>query len=121
MIFGAALTLYSVFMAVTWHVTTAQARAKTEFQLSYSVADLHDTVAGAIDTMLDHAAKTAVRKLGAASSRPIEEMSDLAHALDIDEVNVVSLANSAGLLRKKLLRCFTISACGKSITVTRTM
>ena len=41
-------------------------------------------------------------------------------ATTLDEVNVVSLANSAGLLRKKLLRCFTISACGKSITVTRT-
>ena len=90
MIFGAAFALYSVFMAVTWHVTTAQARAKTEFQLSYSVADLHDTVAGAIDTMLGHVARTAVRHVGSPGRRSIEKMSAMAKDLGIDEINIVA-------------------------------
>ena len=88
----ATLALYAILLGVTWEVGTRQAAKETEAQLDNAILEFRDTVGGAIDTMLDHAAKTAVRKLGAASSRPIEEMSDLAHALDIDEVNVVSRA-----------------------------
>ena len=64
LIFGTAVALYSILMAVVWDIGTRQAREKTEWQLDYGVIDVHDTVAGAIDTMLGHVARTAVRHIG---------------------------------------------------------
>ena len=89
-IFGGTLALYAVLMAVTWFITTRQAEDKTESQLDFSVLDLHNTVAGAIDTMLGHVARTAVRRIGHAHTMSMDRMSECARELDIDEVNVVS-------------------------------
>ena len=88
----ATLVLYAVLLGVTWEVGTRQAAQETEAQLDNAILEFRSTVGGAIDTMLDHAAKTAVRKLGGVRSSSIEEMSALARDLDIDEVNVVSRA-----------------------------
>ena len=89
-IFGGVLALYSAIMAVTWIISTRQAEERTEAQLDFSVLDLHNTVAGAIDTMLGHVARTAVRHLGAAHPMSMERMAAGARELDIDEVNTVS-------------------------------
>lgn len=77
-------------MAVVWDIGTRQAHEKTEWQLDYGVIDVHDTVAGAIDTMLGHVARTAVRHIGYAHHMPMDRMAAGARELDIDEVNVVS-------------------------------
>ena len=90
LIFGTALALYAVLMAVIWEISTRHARTNTEWQLDFSVLDVHDTVAGAIDTMLGHVARTAVRHIGTAHAMPMERMEDGAKELDIDEVNVVN-------------------------------
>ena len=77
-------------MSVVWNICTWQARTKTEWQLDYGVMDVHDTVAGAIDTMLEHVARTAVRRIGSARAVPTHMMETYAKELDVDEVNVVS-------------------------------
>ena len=74
LIFGTALAVYCVLLAVTWVIGTRQAKMNTEWQLDYSVIDFHDTVAGAIDTMLDHVARTAVRHIGEPRPLPRERM-----------------------------------------------
>ena len=89
-IFGGALALYAVLMSITWDIGTSQAKEKTDWQLDYAILDLHDTVAGAIDTMLGHVARTAVRHLGSARRLSMERMAAGAKELDIDEVNVVN-------------------------------
>ena len=89
-IFGGMLALYVVLMAVTWVVSVRQAEENTEAQLDFSVLDLHNTIAGAIDTMLGHVARTAVRHIGHAHPMSIDRMSAGAMELDIDEVNTVS-------------------------------
>ena len=86
----ATLVLYAVLLGVTWEVGTRQAAQETEAQLDYAILDFRDTVGGAIDTMLDYVANTAVRKLGTAAPRSVEELSALARHLDIDEMNVVN-------------------------------
>ena len=85
-----AVALYAALMCVTWDIGTNQAAKNTEAQLDYGVLDVHDTVAGAIDTMLGHVARTAVRHIGEAKVLPLERMVAGAKELDIDEVNVVS-------------------------------
>ena len=90
LIFAAALAVYAVMMAVTWEISTSQARDKTEFQLGYAVTDLYDTVGGAIDSMLSHVAGSVVRYMGSPSRRSMETISGIAKALDIDEINIVS-------------------------------
>lgn len=84
------LTLYAALMAVMWIIDTRQARDKTEWQLDFAVMDFHDTVSGAIDTMLGHVARAAVRRVGRAQHIPMDRMAACAKDLDIDEVNVVS-------------------------------
>ena len=88
-IYLGALALYAALMAVAWVVGTKSAREKTEAQLDYAVMDVHDTVAGAIDTMLGHVARTAVRHIGKPHRMSIERMAEGARELDIDEVNTV--------------------------------
>ena len=90
LIFGVAVALHAILMGVIWDICTRQAHTKTEWQLDYGVIDVHDTVAGAIDTMLGHVARTAVRHIGHAKPMPIHRMQAGARELDIDEVNVVS-------------------------------
>ena len=89
-IFGGALALYAALMFVTWIIGTKQAEEKTEAHLDYGVLDVHDTVAGAIDTMLGHVARTAVRHIGSPQPMSMERMAAGAKELDIDEVNVVN-------------------------------
>lgn len=91
-IYGGALVLYAALMVVTWVIGTRKAAEKTDWQLDYAVIDFHDTVAGAIDTMLGHIAQTAVRHVGRAQALPMERMADGAKELDIDEVNIVDRA-----------------------------
>ena len=73
-IFGGMIALYAVLMTVTWVVSTSQAEESTDAQLDFSVLNLHDTVAGAIDTMLGHVARTAVRHIGSARVMPMSSM-----------------------------------------------
>ena len=90
LIFGTAVALHAVLMVVVWNMCTRQAWMKTEWQLDYAIMDVHDTVAGAIDTMLEHVARTAVRRVGSATAMPMHSMETVAKELDIDEINVVS-------------------------------
>ena len=90
LIFVAAFAIYAAFISVAWVIGTRQAEKNTEWQLDYAVIDFHDTVAGAIDTMLGHVARTAVRHMGSAKPLPMERMAAGAKELDIDEVNVVT-------------------------------
>ena len=89
-IFGGMIALYATLLSVAWVVSTGQAEESTNAQLDFSVLNLHDTVAGAIDTMLGHVARTAVRHMGSAHALPMDSMAACAKELDIDEVNVVS-------------------------------
>ena len=91
-IFGCVLALYAGMMSITWSICTQQAMEKTEDQLDFSVRDLHNTIAGAIDTMLGHVARTAVRHIGTPRVMSMEQMAAGAKELDIDEVNTVSRA-----------------------------
>ena len=84
LIFGTALVLHVVLMTIISAINDQQARTNTEWQLDYSVIDVHDTVAGAIDTMLGHVARTAVRHIGTAHAMPMERMEAGAKELDID-------------------------------------
>ena len=92
LIFGAALAVHAVLMTVAWEISTSQARDKTEFQLSYAALDLYDTVGGAIDTMLAHVARNAVRRIGSAHAMSIEEVAEVAKEFDMDEISVVDRA-----------------------------
>ena len=83
-IFGAALVLHFVLMIIVAEISDRQARKNTEWQLDYSVLDLHDTVAGAIDTMLGHVARTAVRHIGSAQPIPMDRLAAGAKELEID-------------------------------------
>jgi len=89
-IYATALALYAALMAVTLAVGTREAELATEAQLDYAVLDLHSTLAGAIDTMLGHVARTAVRHIGKPSPLPRETMDEIAAELDIDEINVAT-------------------------------
>ena len=91
-IFATGAALYAALMAVMWFIATRNAEEKTEWQLDYGVIDVHDTVAGAIDTMLGHVARTVVRHVGQAMPLSADRMKDIATDFDIDEVNVVSRA-----------------------------
>lgn len=90
LIYTVAFVLYAALLCVTWGIGTKQAEKKTEWQLDYGVIDVHDTVAGAIDTMLGHVARIAVRHVGSAEPLSMERMSAGAKELDIDEINVVN-------------------------------
>ena len=85
-----SLLVYGALLAVFWTIGTHQAAEKTDAQLDYAILDFRSTIGGAIDTMLGYVAKTAVRHLGKAERRTMEEMADLARSLDIDELNIVS-------------------------------
>ena len=87
---GVALALYVALQTVAWEIGTRNAATSTESHLDYATMDFYHTVAGAIDTMLDHVARTAVRHMGTAESIPLDVVSDIADELDIDEVNVVA-------------------------------
>ena len=88
-IYIVALALHAVLMSVAWSVGTKSAKERTEAQLDYAVRNVHDTVAGAIDTMLGHVARTAVRHIGKTHRMSMERMAAGAKELDIDEVNIV--------------------------------
>ena len=90
LIFLAAAALYGALMSVTWTIGTARAVKATESLLDFGFLNLHDTLAGAIDTMLGHVARTAVRHLGEANELSLDEMGTVALELDIDEVNAVT-------------------------------
>ena len=89
-IYLAAASLYAAMLAVTWSITSRQAWEKTQSQLDFSVRDLHNTLAGAIDTMLSHIASTAVRHVGTAHFIPMAHMKEIAKELDIDELCIIS-------------------------------
>ena len=89
LIFGIAFTIYAALLAVTWHVGTHQAKARTEAMLDYAVNDIRVTMDGAIDTMLEHVAVTCVRHLGKARARTLQEIAGIAEVFDVDELNVV--------------------------------
>ncbi|MBO7655327.1 MAG: serine/threonine-protein phosphatase, partial [Kiritimatiellae bacterium] len=89
-IIASTFALYIAILAVTWLIGTRQARQKTDAQLDYAVMDLNDTIGGAIDTMLGHVARTAVRHIGTAKYMSLESMAAGAKELDIDEVNTVN-------------------------------
>ena len=84
-----AALLYAALTGVVWTIGTHEAERKTEALLEYSILDLRDTVAGAIDTMLNHVAVSAVRRFGKAASYSTEEVSSIAILLDVDELNIV--------------------------------
>ena len=86
---AAALLAYAALMGVARLITTRQAARATEAQLDNAILDYRATVAGAIDTMLGAIARQAVRELGRAEARPMEEIAALAAHLDIDALNVV--------------------------------
>ncbi len=86
---ASAVALYAVLMGVTWSIGTHQAVRKTEALLTYSILDLRDTVVGAIDTMLNHVAVSAVRRFGKVAEYPIDKVSAVADLFDIDELNIV--------------------------------
>ena len=88
-VFGTALALYAALMGVARVITTRQAERSTEAQLDNAMFDYRATVAGAIDTMLGSVARQAVRELGRAEPRSMEDIEALARHLDIDEINVV--------------------------------
>ena len=90
LIYTSAFLLYVALLTVTWAIGTRQASKKTEWQLDYGVIDVHDTVAGAIDTLLGHVARIAVRHLGTVKPYTMQEMSEGAKELDVDEINVVN-------------------------------
>ena len=83
------IALYAALLAVTWHVGTRQAKARTEAMLDYAVSDIRVTMDGAIDTMLEHVALTCVRHLEKARARPMKDVIAIAEAFDVDELNVV--------------------------------
>ena len=88
-IFGGAAVLYVVLMSVTWIIGTAQAERKTEAMLDYAVSDMRLTLDGVIDTMLEHLASIAVRHFKEPAAYPTAEVSAVAEAFDIDEINIV--------------------------------
>jgi len=87
---GISAALYAVLMGVIWAIGTRQAEKSTESLLDYAILDFRATIGGAIDTMLGSVARGAVRALGRAEERSLEEIAALAERLDIDEINVVS-------------------------------
>ena len=91
-IVAAALCLYAVLLAAVWHVGTFQARSRTEALLDYAVSDIHLTMDGAIDTMLEHVAVTCARRFGRADRYSREEVASVAHLFDIDELSIVDRA-----------------------------
>ncbi|MBE6382387.1 MAG: hypothetical protein E7049_05155 [Lentisphaerae bacterium] len=91
-IYGGALALYAALIAIAWILGTKSAVDKTESQLDYAVKDFHHTLAGAVDTMLGHVARTAVRHIGYAHPMSMEQMADGAKELDIDELCIVDRA-----------------------------
>ena len=91
-IVAAALCLYAVLLAAVWHVGTFQARSRTEALLDYAVSDIHLTMDGAIDTMLEHVAFTCARRFGRADRYTREEVASVAHLFDIDELSIVDRA-----------------------------
>ena len=85
-----AAAIYAALMGLIWAIGTQQAAKNTESLLDYAILDFRDTIGGAIDTMLGSIARHAVRDLGKAEARPMEDIAALAKDLDIDEINVVS-------------------------------
>ena len=85
----ATFSLYVVLLAIVWIVGTRQAVRKTENLLDYAITDFRDTINGALDTMLGYAANAAVRYFGKAEPHSVEEMTELVHRLDMDELNLV--------------------------------
>ena len=107
------LALYAVLMAVAWTIGTEKAAESTNAQLDYAVIDLHDTVAGAIDTMLGHVARTAVRHIGAAKPMSLERMAAGAKELDIDEVNTVD--RSGRIIASNDPHCLNVMMAGDPV------
>ena len=66
LILAAALALYAALLSVIWGIASHQAAKDTEAQLDYAILDFRSTISGAIDTMLDYVARTAVRNIGSA-------------------------------------------------------
>ena len=88
-LFGGTVVLYAVLMTVAWTVGTRQAERRTEAMLDYAVSDIRTTLDGVIDTLLEHLASIAVRHFKKPAEYAMEEVSAVAKAFDIDEVNVV--------------------------------
>ena len=105
--------LYAVLMAVAWTIGTEKAAESTNAQLDYAVIDLHDTVAGAIDTMLGHVARTAVRHIGSAKPMSLERMAAGAKELDIDEVNTVD--RSGRIIASNDPHCLNVMMAGDPV------
>ena len=107
------LVLYAVLMAVAWTIGTEKAAESTNAQLDYAVIDLHDTVAGAIDTMLGHVARTAVRHIGSEKPMSLERMAAGAKELDIDEVNTVD--RSGRIIASNDPHCLNVMMAGDPV------
>ena len=88
-IVSSAIALYVLLMGVTWTIGTRQAKEKTEAMLDYAVNDMCVSMDGVIDTLLDHLALIAVRHFKKPGVYSMEEVSAVAKAFDIDEINVV--------------------------------
>ena len=88
-IFSGAVALYIALMTVTWIIGTRQAEQKTEAMLDYAVSDMRLTLDGTIDTALEHLASMAVRHFKKPAAYSTAEVSSLAAAFDVDEINVV--------------------------------
>ena len=88
-IFAAALLLYAIALAVTWHFSTHRAARQTEAMLDYAILDLNDTLNGSIDTMLMHIAESIVDELGKAAPLPDERAQEIIRKRLVDELNVI--------------------------------
>ena len=75
--------------------------------------DFHDSLAGAIDTMLGHVARTAVRHFGHAHRASREMMEAGAKELDIDEVNVVD--RSGRIIASNDPHCLNVMMAGDPV------
>ena len=113
LIFGVAAAAYAVLIAVAWEIGTRQSEKNTEWLLDYAVMDVHDTVAGAIDTMLGHVARTAVRHIGGPFPMSREQMESGAKELDIDEVNVVD--RSGRIIASNDPHCMNVEMAGDPV------
>ena len=100
-------------MSVTWGIGTRQAARKTESHLDYAVGDLQDTVSGAIDTMLGHVARVAVRHIGSPKALSMEEVAEEARELDVDEMNIVD--RQGRIIASNDPHCLGVSMAGDPV------
>ena len=129
-IIASTVALYVAILSVAWFVGTRQAMSRTEAMLDYAVNDIHVTMDGAIDTMLEHVATTIARHFGRARVRSIEEVAAVAEVFDVDELNIVDATHRiiatndpAGLgvdmLLKDETRPFTVLTNGSTKVVSQ--